>query len=572
MKIISLKIDHFRSIEKCNLQLSDATAIVGENNSGKSALLRALNTFFNPKSEIEDFKNGNHLYSSRTLARIELCFSDLPSGIPSKMIDNGNMTVRLTYRPAKGELNYDYKKGSYKPAEESIVDLISKHVRFVYIPPYRDKNHFKWEETTLLNEVVKQYLKNYTRRRDTYTSKFKTIANSLNTKVLNKIGAKVQKYYALDHGLDFLIEYPDSVTYQDFLTSIKFNIREHGKAFDICECGTGTQSLSIISLHRLLAHFLEVKIILGLEEPETNLHPQAQNELMHSLINSNEESQLFITTHSTVIVDKLGHENIVLARKVLDQKRGFKTRLSSLSKNFWQKYELEEFKYYQFHRYRNSDFFFSRLVIIVESKNDAEVVRELMKQKNVNMDEFPVSVINLEGVRNLKYPLSVLRELNIPFFVILDKDYFLEYSSGNLGDSRDGSGYPKFSHNSYKSGSLVDKLIANRTDRNDLLQLLKENHSRALDVLAKYNIICMKYSLEVDLVASKTAASLYYDLLNIPPDRRNSAELLINNYKGIKKIAKLMHVVKNTPHRNLPNSYKRIKAVLAKKILMTRER
>lgn len=47
MKIKELHIEKFRAILKCDIEFKDIMAIVGENNSGKTTILRALNAFFN---------------------------------------------------------------------------------------------------------------------------------------------------------------------------------------------------------------------------------------------------------------------------------------------------------------------------------------------------------------------------------------------------------------------------------------------------------------------------------------------------------------------------------------------
>ena len=48
-----MKIENFRSIKGCSINLNSLCALVGENNVGKSAVLRALNTFFNYEYEKE---------------------------------------------------------------------------------------------------------------------------------------------------------------------------------------------------------------------------------------------------------------------------------------------------------------------------------------------------------------------------------------------------------------------------------------------------------------------------------------------------------------------------------------
>jgi hypothetical protein len=70
--------------------------------------------------------------------------------------------------------------------------------------------------------------------------------------------------------------------------------------------------------------------------------------------------------------------------------------------------------------------------------------------------------------------------------------------------------------------------------------------------------------LEIDLISSVKARSEYFKWLKVPPSEQTSKNLLENRKKEIKKIENILNVVKNTPHRNLPNSYKRIKKVSRK--------
>ena len=58
MKIESVIITNFRSIKNAVIRMHDITAIVGENNAGKTAVLRALNSVMNFKEEEENFINS----------------------------------------------------------------------------------------------------------------------------------------------------------------------------------------------------------------------------------------------------------------------------------------------------------------------------------------------------------------------------------------------------------------------------------------------------------------------------------------------------------------------------------
>ena len=47
MTLSEVSIDFFRSIKECRIRFNEITAIIGENNAGKTALLRAINSVFN---------------------------------------------------------------------------------------------------------------------------------------------------------------------------------------------------------------------------------------------------------------------------------------------------------------------------------------------------------------------------------------------------------------------------------------------------------------------------------------------------------------------------------------------
>lgn len=79
MKISKIELKKFRSIERCSIELNDLNAIVGQNNSGKSAIIRALNCFFNFKDEEINFIQGKHHYNSSSTPVITLTFTDFDS-------------------------------------------------------------------------------------------------------------------------------------------------------------------------------------------------------------------------------------------------------------------------------------------------------------------------------------------------------------------------------------------------------------------------------------------------------------------------------------------------------------
>lgn len=571
MKISHLKISYFRSIKKAQFEVDDINAIVGANNTGKSAILRALNAFFNYSEERNSFIAGEHLYSKRAKSRIEITFVDLPKDRRfTKYTDGEKLTIELSFSKTNNKRELRYKKGrNYLALDRNLLGPIRRYIRYVFIPPNRDKTKFQWEEETLLKELVTSYLKQKSSKKDFFSRQFVEAAENLNARGLEKLTKDFSKNYILSDGIKLNIGFSKNLNYTDFLNNIYLSVEEKDSTFRLSHCGNGIQSLAIISLHLHLARLQNGKVIVGLEEPETNLHPQAQIELIRSLtVAMSDIGQFLFTTHSPSLLDHIEHEKVIMVRKIDDPTRGFYTDISKLGKDFFARNDIEELQYNQFHRFRNSDFFYSKGIILVESTIDAQIVAEIAKKLNVDINLTGVSIIHLDGVSNIKYPIYLLKELKIPFWTILDKDFFIPYLNDELIPSRNTNGFPKYRYE-YRQNTkaVVDFLIPKKDKREKLIKLFKTNHSQAMNLLEEFNIICMNYSIELDLLSSKKAQEFMYTQLRVGENNKNINELTENRYNQIKKAKHLIPVLRKLPVANLPNSYKKIKNVLKDKIL-----
>lgn len=477
-------------------------------------------------------------------------------------MDGDRLIIKMIYSFSNNRRRIQYKKNNkYNTIGLDFMEILKNDIHFCLIPNDRDFSQTLWSEGTILRKLSEEYLKIMTSRRDTLSSKVKNVSDIVEKQALSKIAKELEKHYSLTHSFEFKLGYDKDVGYKLLLNNISLKVKDYEKIFDISDCGSGIQSLTVIALYRGLANLLHTNFILAIEEPETYLHPQLQRELIESIKKGGDagnEIQVIFTTHSAVISDQLQHNEIVLFRKIKDDRRGFKTETYQVPTNFWRKHDLEEFKYYQFYKYRNSEFFFAKYIMIVESKNDAEVVKLLLDNLDIDLNIYGISIINLEGIGNIKYPYYLIKYLKIPYLMIVDKDFFIPYINGDLKNSRSDSGFPKYKYE-FNDESFIEELIPQKSDRSRLLKLLKKNHSKALDILEKYNIICFRFSLEIDLISSSKASIKYFELLDVPASEQSTRTLLVGNYKAIKRIDLILKVLNCTPHQNLPNSYKRIK-------------
>ena len=324
-------------------------------------------------------------------------------------------------------------------------------------------------------------------------------------------------------------------------------------------CGSGVQSAVYYAIRLATTMDSDISYMIGIEEPELNMHPQAQRELIESFkdISKYPSSQFVITTHSTVIIDHLGHQSVVLCRKCKGQTRDIITTVAQTGNDFWDKYQITEERYSNFFEYKNSDFFFSNYVIITESPNDSGIISHLLERSHINVAELGITLIPANGEKNVKYPYSIVRELGIPFFCVVDRDVFQPYTGRNRRESIDDSGLPCYKPE-LKQSSPICGLIS-PTDQELLLKHFVNNkYELASDILEKYSIVSMRYAIEVDLIACRSFFDLFCDVLNITGEDRTTKFLAVARGEKIKELGVIRSVLAMHSTRNYPASYNRI--------------
>ncbi len=574
MKISKVQIENFRSIKNSTLTFEEITAIVGENNAGKSAILRALNCFFNYGYEEKSFIDCTHQHLPRTVTRITITFSEVndKDKYQQYLSDNDEMLIQFTYtysETKKGRKLYCLNKASKITLEADIfLDKLKEDIDYVYIPANRGSRDFEWTDSSIFARLIKRYLENYTKKRDNLSNNAAQAGEKIRSQVLDKLAKELSQLNMYDSIGTYEIGYSQDIDYSLFLTKLKLFINNgliH--SLPVSEYGSGIKSLTVIALHRMLANLNGVSIVLGIEEPETNLHPQAQRILIDSLKGQRQncETQAIFTTHSTVIVDELKHDNIILVRRENDSKRKFISVTTQIASSFWQDHNIMEFKHHRFFYYKNSDFFFAKFVILVESTTDAGVIEKLVKPK-IGNKSFYVSIVNIDGIKNLKYPYFLLKDLNIPFVAVVDRDLFSGYINGKLDKSRD----PESSLPIYSTKLGRNTVIRSIFDTKDKVSVaenvLKLSYTKLFDFMKHYDLLSMNYCLEMDLVKSEAAFELYCDHFGLVGEKRCNKTLLEEKKDAIKESSLIFKIMDVLEPSEYPYSYKKIRTEIVRRI------
>ncbi len=344
MKIQKIKIHNFRSIRDIEINLSNYSLLVGENNSGKSNIFSALRIFYEegglkfnksidfPKFQTEDkeswieisfvttndeqetlkkeYRPSNKILSVRKYLKSEIT-PDLIKRNQSNIYgyENGRLSTNLFYG-AKNISQAKLGKVIYIPE----ISKIDESLKLSGPSPFRN----------ILDFVIKKVVKNskaFTKLEDAFKNfneDFKGESTDDGFSIKNLL-ADINKHieeWNISFGLRI-----NSVKTEDIIKNLLFHYLEDGhlkgKEFEIGAFGQGFQRHLIFTLIKLSSKFVEeVKekkttfdpdfTLLLFEEPEAFLHPTQQEQLNISLkeLSTNEDTQMMITTHSPTFTSR----------------------------------------------------------------------------------------------------------------------------------------------------------------------------------------------------------------------------------------------------------------------------
>lgn len=371
MQLFFLTIKNFRGIDTLNrLEISNLNTFVGKNDSGKSAILRALACFFDVrKFDIKDVFKGKLGEETTT---IELSF--LPSvEIDDLALDNTKLiTIKKEFavvngkaKPSEYYLCNDFIDEKYQDLwnkkEQDLNQIVSglgeepnksgrgkknisriEQIKTVLSDKERKETYHELGD--FLKNIEKAYkiaLPEYSLfdaeqdlniEATNFQSQFKPIISAYFETTKDKT-AEIEKGLKADLATEFEeirkymtknvsgLKKLNPSTEFDWSKSLKkfdLNLEFEGQNFDvpISHKGTGFKRLLMVAYFEYLASKKSFKNqIFAIEEPETYLHPSAQQDLLNSIIRISEDSQFFLTTHSPVFAGATDGKNSILVTK-----------------------------------------------------------------------------------------------------------------------------------------------------------------------------------------------------------------------------------------------------------------
>ena len=176
-------------------------------------------------------------------------------------------------------------------------------------------------------------------------------------------------------------------------------------------------------------------------------------------------------------------------------------------------------------------------------------------------------MLNLDGIKNLKYPYFLLKSLGIPFSMMVDRDFLTQYKNENLKASRNIHTYlPEYKNDANQRNPVINSIWETQQAKDDLSSKLKQSYSNLFEFCASHKLYPMQYCLEMDLVANRESRAVYCRILGIPNDDNAYKALLIDRCDKIKEPDTVLEVIGALSPTHYPYSYKKIRKAIAQDI------
>ncbi len=294
MSIIALSIRNFRSIANLDLTTTDLNILVGQNDDGKSNVLRALDLFFNDGKGYEfDWKRDYCSYVAKKKQKAEQIVIELTFQLPQSFAKKVPVIWSKTWR--QDGLNYESQKHKDKTKFDgkSKIPAFLRAIRYEYVPAIKGENYFQALMSNL-HDMLEATVEKEVREA---SGVFTTAINENTKSILEEIEKRL--------GLKTTIQLPASL--RDLFAQLVFTSISNDKAFSLNQRGDGIKVRHIPIVLRWLAQQANhlsapgrpKKItIWGYEEPENNLELRRCFDMAKEFVEGASEIQTFATTHS----------------------------------------------------------------------------------------------------------------------------------------------------------------------------------------------------------------------------------------------------------------------------------
>ncbi|MEY4126207.1 MAG: hypothetical protein RL737_396 [Bacteroidota bacterium] len=443
-RLKQISIEGFRSIGEqivINFPVNKPVVLIGENNSGKSNIIRAIELMFgefHPKyKKLDDYDHYKRDTNNEVIIETSV------NGFSSRIGRSSEFSIGgFKYATRKGketvfnaiqaENGGENKYISTELREELLCVVVNSEQNLSFQLSYASKY-------TLLSKVTKAFHDKLIEDKDRVERLkgfFEEIKNTFSevpefsrfSQNMSNLADSVLQN--MTHALAFDFSAYDPSNY---FKTLKVHPTENDETRAYEELGTGQQQILALSFaHAYAKSFLGQGLIFILDEPEAHLHPLAQKWLAKKMFKMAEDGlQIIITTHSPYFVDLNYIDGINLIRKEEETTFNINHDATSLfnycvetGSNPTKTKEETIIPFYS-----NSSTshllsgFFANKIILVEGPTEELALPVYFERLGFDPTEYGVEILGVGGKGNLAKWWRLFTLYKIPTFICFDNDF-----------------------------------------------------------------------------------------------------------------------------------------------------
>lgn len=449
MQLTSLTIRNFRGIKSIDLSFGDVTVLIGENNSGKTAVLDAIRIgLYELRSsrsnvfEPFDFHLETATSEPATASPIVITMT-FDEGTPGAWLtqttsrlnrakilqvdttsNTGRVFLRITatYDRASNEIATEIAfldmQGAAIAYADSQLAALQNEVSCYYLSALRDAGkHFDskgpfWRAFLKSSSMTDQQKAEIRTKLDDVNSLLVTSHKSFEDAVAQL--EKLQSVMPFPAGDIVSIEAVPLRLF-DLLSKAQVHLgAQTGARIPVVRHGEGMQSLAVLMLFRA---FLETRgaglPIVALEEPEAHLHPSAIRALWKEV--QQLPGQKIVSTHSGDILSEVPVGQVVRLKR-----SGAETLASRLGNAILTPEQARQFNFHV--RASRAELLFARCWILVEGESECIIIPAVAERLGIDLHRLGVRCVAYRHGSDIGVFLAVATALEIAWCAMPDDD------------------------------------------------------------------------------------------------------------------------------------------------------
>jgi len=435
-----ISIENYRSIGESPVEIefpmNSPLILIGENNSGKSNTLRAIEIMFgefHPKyKKLDDYDHYKRNPQNRIVIEAEVSGFKTRLGRSQEFECAGfyfsckkNQETEFSAIQDNGEPN-KYVSNELREelicvsvnAEQNLSYQLSYSTKYTLLSKVTKAFHDKLTEDDARVEKLKGFFKQI---QETFLEvpdfkKFKDQMSTIAGEMLSN----------MSHALEFDFSAYDPSNY---FKTLRVHPFEEGESRAFEEIGTGQQQiLALTFAHAYAKSFLGQGLIFIIDEPETHLHPLAQKWLSNKLFHMVKDGlQIIITTHSPYFINLEFLPDIYLVRKN-EQTVVTNINAEKLTKFCHETGATKASKesiipFYASHSKPHIlNGFFAKKIVLVEGETEEFALPIYLESSGLDTLKEGIAIIGVGGKGNLAKWWRLFTCYGIPIFVCFDND------------------------------------------------------------------------------------------------------------------------------------------------------